>query len=331
MEYRYFGTTGMRVSAIGLGCNPFGNEVDPAGAEAIVNQAIDLGVTYFDTADSYFDGRSEDYLGRALRGKRDRVIVATKVGNATGSGPNDTGTSRRHLMDAVEASLRRLQTDYIDVYQIHSPDRHTPVEETMRALDDLVRQGKVRYIGCSNYFEWEVCEAIWTAREHHLSTFVSCQEFYNLLYRDAEKRMVPFCQKYGLALIPYFPLAGAMLSGTYRHNAEPPAGSRGAIRPSFKRWDSERNWAVQEQLASFAERRGCSLPELAVAWLLTRPMLCTVIAGADRAEHIAANVKALDLHLSEQDLEEIDAITLVDEDRTIAPVLSASRPARGRR
>jgi aryl-alcohol dehydrogenase-like predicted oxidoreductase len=331
MDYRYFGTTGMRVSAIGLGCNPFGNEVDPAGAEQIVNQALDLGVTYFDTADSYFEGRSEDYLGRALHGKRDRAIVATKAGNATGSGPNDTGASRKHLMEAAEASLRRLQTDYIDVYQIHSPDRHTPVEETMRALDDLVRQGKVRYIGCSNYFEWEACEAIWTSREHHLATFVSCQEMYNLLYRDVEKRMVPFCQKYGLALIPYFPLAGAMLSGTYQRAVTPPAGSRGAIRPSFKRWDSERNWAVQEQLAAFAERRGCSLPELAVAWLLTRPMLCTVIAGADRAAHIAANVKALDLHLSEQDLEEIDAITLVDEDRTIAPVLTASRQARGAR
>jgi aryl-alcohol dehydrogenase-like predicted oxidoreductase len=328
VEYRYFGTTGMRVSAIGVGCNPFGNEVDAVGAERIVNRALDLGVTYFDTADSYFEGRSEEFLGRALSGQRQRAIIATKVGNATGPGPNETGTSRRHLMEAVEASLRRLQTDYIDVYQIHSPDRHTPPEETMRALDDIVRQGKVRYIGCSNYFEWEACEAIWTARMHNLIPFVSCQEFYNLLYRDAEKRMAPFCQKYGLALIPYFPLAGAMLSGTYRRDVTPPEGSRGAIRPSFKRWDSERNWRVQEQLAEFAEKRGWRLPELAVAWLLTRPMLCTAIAGADKAEHVETNVRALDVQLTPEDLAELDAITLVEEDRTIAPVLQASREAR---
>lgn len=326
MDYRYFGTTGMRVSAIGVGCNPFGNEVDAKGAAAVVNRALDLGVTYFDTADSYFEGRSEEYLGRALKGQRQRAIVATKAGNATGPGLNDTGTSRRHLMDAVDASLRRLQTDYIDVYQIHSPDRHTPAEETMRALDDIVRQGKARYIGCSNYFEWEVCEAIWTARLHHLTPFVSCQEFFNLLYRDAEKRMLPFCQKYGLALIPYFPLAGAMLSGTYRRGLTPP-GTRGAIRPSFKRWDSERNWNVQEKLAAFAAARGYSLPQLAVAWLLTRPMLCTVIAGADKPEHIENNAGALDVHLSPQDLAELDEITLVEEDRTVAPVLQASRRA----
>jgi len=327
MEYRYFGTTGMRVSAIGIGCNPFGNEVDAAAAAAIVNRALDLGVTYFDTADSYFEGRSEEYLGRALKGKRESAIVATKAGNATGSGHNDTGTSRKHLMSAVEASLRRLQTDYIDVYQIHSPDRHTPVEETMRALDDLVRQGKVRYIGCSNYFEWEVCEAIWTSRLHHLTPFVSCQEFFNLLYRDAEKRMVPFCQKYGLALIPYFPLAGAMLSGSYQRAVAPAPGSRGAIRPSFKRWDSERNWSVQEQLAAFAAKRGYALPQLAIAWLLTRPMLCTAIAGADSVTHVEGNVGALEVRLSSDDLAELDTITLVEEDRTIAPVLQASRPA----
>jgi aryl-alcohol dehydrogenase-like predicted oxidoreductase len=324
VEYRYFGSTGMRVSAIGLGCNPFGNEVDAAGAARIVNQALDLGVTYLDTADSYFEGRSEEFLGQALKGQRGRAIVATKVSNAMGPGPNDSGTSRKHLMEGIEASLRRLQTDYVDVYQIHSPDRHTPVEETMRALDDIVRQGKARYIGCSNYFEWEVAEAIWTGRSQNLTPFVSCQDFYNLLYRDIEKRMTPFCQKYGLAMIPYFPLAGAMLSGTYKRGVTPP-GTRGAIRPSFKRWDSERNWAVQEQLAAFAQARGWPLPQMALAWLLTRPQLCTVIAGADAPEHIAQNVGALDVKLSSEDLAEIDRITLVEEDRTIAPVLRAAR------
>jgi aryl-alcohol dehydrogenase-like predicted oxidoreductase len=324
MEYRYFGSTGMRVSAIGLGCNPFGNEVNPAESTRIVDQALDLGVTYFDTADSYFEGRSEEYLGQALKGKRSRAIVATKVGNAMGPGANETGASRKHLMDAIEASLRRLQMDYVDVYQIHSPDRSTPAEETMRALDDIVRQGKARYIGCSNYFEWEVSEANWTARVNNLAQFASCQEFYNLLYRDLEKRMQPFLVKNGLALIPYFPLAGAMLSGTYQRDMTPP-GTRGAIRPSFKRWDSDRNWTVQEKVAEFASSRGWPLPQVAIAWLLTRPQLCTVIAGADTPEHIAQNVGALNIQLTELDLEAIDAITLVEEDRTVAPVLRATR------
>jgi aryl-alcohol dehydrogenase-like predicted oxidoreductase len=322
MDYRSLGTTGLRVSAIGLGCNPFGNEVDPATAVAIVDKAIDLGVTYFDTADSYNDGRSEEYLGQALRGRRHKVIVATKVGNRTGPGPNDRGASRQHIFASCEASLRRLQTDVIDLYQIHTPDRETPIEETLGALNALVRQGKVRYIGCSNYFEWEVAEAIWIARARGWQAFVSCQDFYNLLYRDLEKRMLPLCIKYGLAQISYFPLAGALLSGSYRRNVPPPPGSRGARRPTFKSWDSERNWTVQEGLAAFAEQRGWPLARLSLAWLLARPMVPTVIAGADRPEHIEDNARALELTLSAADLAEIDRITLVDEDRTVAPIFT---------
>jgi aryl-alcohol dehydrogenase-like predicted oxidoreductase len=321
MLYRNLGASGLRVSAIGLGCNPFGNEVDPPTAVAIVDRAIELGVNYFDTADSYYEGRSEDYLGRALKGRRQNVLVATKVGNRTGPGPNDTGASRQHIFASCEASLRRLQTDYIDVYQIHTPDRQTPIAETLDALNALVQQGKVRYIGCSNYFEWEVVEALWLARTAHEQAFVSCQDFYNLLYRDIEKRMLPMCIKYGLAVIPYLPLAGALLSGSYRRNQPPSPGSRGAIRPTFKYWDSDRNWTVQEALAAFAQQRGWSLPAMAIAWLLTRPQVPTVIAGADRPEHIADNVGALDISFSPADLEEIDRLTLVDEDRTVAPVI----------
>jgi aryl-alcohol dehydrogenase-like predicted oxidoreductase len=323
MEYRRLGTSGLRISAVGLGCNPFGNEVDPPTAEAIVNQAIDLGVTYFDTADSYFEGRSEDYLGRALKGKRDRVIVATKVGNRTGPGPNDNGTSRKHVFDSCEASLRRLQTDYIDVYQIHTPDRSTPMEETMQALHDLVRSGKVRYIGCSNYYEWEIAEAQWFARTNNLTPFVSSQDFYNMLYRDIEKRMTPLCQKYGLGMIPYFPLAGGLLGGSYKRGVAPEPGSRGAIRPTFRTWDTPRNWTAQEGLAAFAEKRGWALAQMAIAWLLSRPMMATVIAGADKAEHIAANVKALEVKFTAEDFAEIDRLTLLDEDRTIAPIYRA--------
>jgi len=321
VQFRKLGASGLQVSAIGLGCNPFGNEVDQPMAHVIVDRAIELGVNYFDTADSYYAGRSEEYLGRALLGRRHGVIVATKVGNRTGPGPNDAGASRQHVFASCEASLRRLQTDYIDLYQIHSPDRGTPIEETLDALNALVRQGKVRYLGCSNYFAWEVVEAHWIARQRGLQTFVTCQDFYNLLYRDLEKTMLPMCSKYGLGVIPYLPLAGALLSGSYRRGEPPAPGSRGAIRPTFKFWDSDRNWTVQEGLAAFAQQRGWTLPRMAIAWLLTRPMVSTVIAGADRPEHIVDNVAALDVTLSPDDLATLDRITLVDEDRTVAPVI----------
>lgn len=323
MQFRRLGASGLRVSAIGLGCNPFGNEVDQLRARAIVSSALEAGVNYFDTADSYYEGRSETFLGHALKdlGVRGEVILATKFGNRVGSGPNDGGASRQHIIASCEASLRRLQTDYIDVYQVHTPDRSTPVDETLSALDGLIRDGKVRYIGCSNYFEWEVVEAIWTARSHGWQSFITCQDFYNLLYREVEKRFVPMCLKYGLGLIPYLPLAGALLSGAYRRGVTPEAGSRGAIRPTFKYWDTDRNWRVQEALLQFADTRAWSLPRLAIAWLLSHDYVPTVIAGADLPEHIAHNVGALDITLSSDDLVELDALTLVDEDRTIAPVL----------
>ncbi len=318
------GNSGLKVSAIGLGCNPFGNEVDAAGAERIVGRALDLGVSYFDTADSYFEGRSEEFLGRALEGKRGDAIVATKFGNPVAPG-SSAGASRRYIVDACEASLRRLKTDYIDVYQVHSPDRGTPLEETIRALDDLVRAGKVRYLGSSNFYEWEIVESLWIAEKNRLNPFVIAQDFYNLLYRDIEKRMEPLCAKFGLGMVAYFPLAGALLSGTYRRGVMPPVGSRGAGRPSFKTWDSPRNWDVQEKLAAFAASRGWSLPRMALAWLLSRRQTFTVIAGADRPEHIEANVGALDIKLSAADLAELDRITLIDEDRTTAPMLRRTR------
>jgi aryl-alcohol dehydrogenase-like predicted oxidoreductase len=317
------GASGLHVSALGLGCNPFGNEVDAETAAHIVDRAIDLGVNYFDTADSYYEGRSEEYLGRALLGKRHDVVVATKLGNRVGPRPNDTGASRHHIVRACEASLRRLQTDYIDVYQIHSPDRETPQEETLEALNALIAAGKVRYIGCSNYFDWEVVEAEWIARTRGWSGFITCQDFYNLLYRDIEKRFVPMVVKYGLGLIPYLPLAGALLSGSYRRGVAPAPGSRGDIRPTFKTWDSERNWNVQESLLAFADARGWSLPAMSIAWLLSHRYVPTVIAGADRVEHIEDNAHALEIAFSSDDLAELDRLTLVDEDRTRAPVFRA--------
>jgi aryl-alcohol dehydrogenase-like predicted oxidoreductase len=324
MEYRRLGNSGLRVSAVGLGCNPFGNEVDAPLAARIVGRALDLGVTYFDTADSYFEGRSEDYLGRALQGRRGDAIIATKFGNPVEPG-SGAGASRRYIVEACEASLRRLRTDYIDVYQVHSPDRDTPLDETMRALDDLVRAGKVRYLGCSNFYEWEIVEALAIADKFNLTPFVIAQDFHNLLYRDVEKRMEPLCVKFGIGMVAYFPLAGALLTGTYRRNVAPPPGSRGAGRPSFKTWDTPRNWDVQEKLVAFAAQRGWPLPRLALAWLLSRPMTFSVIAGADAPEHVEANVGALGLKLSPEDVAELDRITLVDEDRTAAPMLRRPR------
>lgn len=320
MDFRRLGNTGMRVSAVGVGCNPFGNEVDVATAARIVHRALDLGITYFDTADSYFSGRSEEYLGRALKGRRGGAVIATKFGNPIEPGAG-AGASRRYLIQACEASLRRLGIDYIDVYQVHAPDRATALDETVRALDDLVRSGKVRYLGCSNFYEWEIVEALWLADKGRLTPFVIAQDFHNLLYRDIEKRMEPCCIKFGLGMVAYFPLAGGLLSGTYRRDVAPPPGSRGAGRPSFATWNSARNWDVQERLAAFAAERGWTLPQMALAWLLSRKMTVSVIAGADTPEHVAANVTALDVRFSQEDLAEIDRITLVDEDRTTAPML----------
>jgi len=320
MQYRRVGKSGLMVSAMGIGCNPFGIEVDLPTSKAIVHRAIDHGITYFDTADSYSRGTSEDYLGQALEGRRQNVIIATKVGNPMGDGPNERGASRSHIIASCEASLRRLRTDYIDIYQIHEPDRQTPIEETMAALDMLVRQGKVRYLGASNFYEWEVCEAQWTADRNGLTPFILCQDFYNLLYRDIEKRMEPFCVRYGLGMVSYFPLAGALLSGAYTRGAAIETDNKRQARPTFKAWDSERNWTVQEQLARFADSRGWTLPQMALAWLLTRPMTSSLIAGVDRVAHLDANMKALDVKFTADDLTEIDRITLVDEDRTRAPI-----------
>ncbi|HLH77580.1 MAG TPA: aldo/keto reductase [Candidatus Binataceae bacterium] len=328
MEYRQVGKSGLHVSAFGLGCNPFGAEVDEATAVAIVNRALELEISFFDTADSYNRGRSEEFLGKALRGRRHQAIIATKFGNPVGPRESDRGASRQHIIAACEASLRRLQTDYIDLYQVHEPDRRTPIEESMGALDNLVRQGKVRYLGASNFFEWEVCEAQWTAQQRGWNGFVLCQDFYNLLYRDIEKRMVPFCIKYGLGMDAYLPLAGGLLTGTYRRGQAPPQGSRGASRATFQTWISDRNWDVQEKLMALAQSRGWSLPQMALAWLLTRPMMATIIAGADSPAHLEANLKALDVRFTPADLAEIDRLTLVEEDRTVAPVYRVLHPER---
>ena len=325
MQYRHVGRSGLAASAIGIGCFPFGGFVDIPASCAVVDQALDLGINYFDTANSYGIGKSEAALGIALEGKRQQALIATKFGNRMGDGPNDIGASRIAIVRACEASLKRLKTDYIDLYQLHWPDHDTPIEETLRALDDLVRAGKVRYIGASNLFEWELCEAHFTAERYGLPRFVSAQDHYNLLYRDAEKRMEPFCVKYGVGMTSYFPLAGGMLAGAYRRGELTP-GTRQANNPNTAAWQSERNWGVQEKLAAFAQQRGWTLAQMSLAWLLSRPATFTVIAGADNPQQLKDNIKSLEIRFTPEDLLEIDRITLVDEDRSVAPVYRTLRP-----
>ena len=325
MHYRQIGNSSLMASAVGLGCFPFGGFVNIADSRSIVDQAIESGINYFDTANSYGLGKSEETLGLALQGRRERVLIATKFGNRMGDGIADFGTSRRAVIKACEDSLVRLKTDYIDLYQLHWPDRNTPLEETMRALDDLVRAGKIRYVGASNLFEWELCEAYFIAEKWGLAKFVSTQDHYNLLYRDIEKRFEPFCIRFGIGMTHYFPLAGGMLSGVHTRERLAP-GSRQSANPNALAWHSERNWKVQEQLLAFAQERGWSLPQMSLAWLLTRPATFTVIAGADTPQQLQENVGSLDIRFTDEELLEIDRITLIDEDRTVAPVFRRMRP-----
>ena len=326
MQYRHVGRSGLIASAIGVGCFPFGGYVGQADVQAVVDQALELGINYFDTANSYGIGKSEEALGLALQGgKREKALIATKFGNRTGDGPNDAGNSRIAVIAACEASLKRLKTDCIDLYQVHWPDRATPIEETLRALDDLVRAGKVRYIGASNFFAWELCEAHFIAEQQGLAKFISTQDHYNLLYRDIERRFEPFCIKYGLGMTHYFPLAAGMLSGVHRRGEIAP-GTRQANNPNTPAWQSERNWNVTEQLRAFAQERGWTLAQMSLAWLLQRPATFTVIAGADKPQHLLENVLALQIRFTPEDLVEIDRITLVDEDRSVAPPYRQLRP-----
>jgi aryl-alcohol dehydrogenase-like predicted oxidoreductase len=327
MQYRHVGRSGLMASALGVGCFPFGGYVAQDMVQQVVDQALDLGINYFDTANSYGIGKSEEALGLALRhgGKRAQALIATKFGNRMGDGPNDTGASRMAVLRACEDSLRRLQTDHIDLYQLHWPDHGTPIEETLRALDDLVRAGKVRYIGASNMFAWELCEAHHVAQQYGLAKFISAQDHYNLLYRDIEKRFEPFCVKYGIGMTHYFPLAAGMLTGVHSRDAIVP-GSRQDKNPNTAAWQSQRNWDVTEQLQAFAQARGWTLAQMALAWLLQRPATFTVIAGADRPQHLKDNVKALEIRFTPEDLVEIDRITLVDEDRSVAPPYRQLRP-----
>jgi aryl-alcohol dehydrogenase-like predicted oxidoreductase len=315
LQQRNLGRCGLIVSAVGLGCNNFGGRLDREATRAVVHKALDLGITFFDTSDTYGEGGgSEEYLGRALAGRRDEIVLASKfarpMDRPMDEGCRLQGASRRYIMTAVEASLRRLNTDRIDLYQQHIADPRTPIEETLRALDDLVRQGKIRYIGCSTLSAWQVVEAQWTSVHFGLERFVACQERYNLLERQLDEELMPVVQSYGLGLIPFAPLANGLLTGKYRREAPLPAGARLASTPRLAaRYLTEANWARVERLDAFCAARGHSLLELAFGWLLQRPGVASVIAGATTPEQVEANVRAAEWVLSREEIDEIDRIT----------------------
>ena len=308
MEYRQLGRSGLRVSVIGLGGNTFGRYADEQQTAQIIHQALDLSINLVDTADVYNSGASEELVGKAVRGRRDEVLLATKVGIRNGDGPNDGGSSRKHVIEGCHASLRRLNVETIDLYQIHRFDPQTPLLETLGALDDLVRAGKVRYIGCSNYAAWQVTQSLWISDRERLARFVSVQPEYNLLKRTIEDGLVPCCQEFGLGIIPYYPLAAGILTGKYQPGQPPPAGTRGHNNPNFApRLKPETLQAVQ-RLDAWAHERNHTVGELALAWLAARPGVSTIIAGTTRPEQVVANARAAEWHLTSADLTAIDEI-----------------------
>jgi aryl-alcohol dehydrogenase-like predicted oxidoreductase len=307
MEYRNLGTSGLKVSAVGLGCNNFGMRIDADQTNAVVHAALDAGINFFDTADVYGGTQSEVFLGQALKGiDRDSVVIATKFAMPLGEGRR--GASRRYIMSAVEASLKRLGMDHIDLYQQHAPDPDTPIEETLRALDDLIQAGKVRYIGNSNFNGWQLADADWTARSAGLNRFVSAQNLYNLLDRRLEREVLPACKRFGLGMLPYFPLASGLLTGKYNRGQPAPedtrlAGERGRAALT------DANFDVVEKLDGFARERGHTLLTLAMSWLASNPVVASVIAGATRVEQVQDNVEAAGWQLTPDELSEVAGLS----------------------
>ena len=306
MNYRQLGKSGLQVSSIGLGTNNFGSRLDDSQSALIVNQALESGINMIDTSNSYGQSLSEEYIGIALKGKRQKAIIATKVSSRMADGPNNAGNSRGHIMTEVEASLRRLGTDYIDLYQIHWWDPNTPLEETLRALDDLVRHGKVRYIGSSNFSGWQACEAAWIAQTLGITKFVSTQPHYSMMAREVEEELVPFCRRYGIGILPYYPLENGFLTGKYKRNKPPPDGTR--LAADNRGMFTDHNFDVLDRLDEFAKHRNHTVLELAFAWLLGNDAVSSVIAGATKINQVTTNAEAANWCLSDQELTEVNSI-----------------------
>jgi aryl-alcohol dehydrogenase-like predicted oxidoreductase len=309
MEYRQLGRAGVRVSIIGLGTNRFGTDkLLQAEVDNILDAALELGINFIDCADTYVRGRAEETLGQALKGRRERFILATKGVLPVGEGPNDRGASRYHIRQAIEASLQRLHTDYIDLYYMHRWDDTTPIEETLRTLDDLVRQGKVCYVGASEYASWQLAHANLLAEVRGWTPFVALQSRYNMLERQIEGEVLPYCRAYGVGFVPYYPLAGGFLTGKYQRGEPPPAGSRGATDAGMQRYMTAGHYDTLEALTTWAAAHGHGLNELAQVWLLAQPQVCSVISGATSLQHVRHNAKAASWSLTEAELAEVDAI-----------------------
>ncbi|MBI4337246.1 MAG: aldo/keto reductase [Chloroflexi bacterium] len=304
MEYRRLGRSGLKVSRVCLGTNMLGGYVDEAASLRVVDTALEQGINFIDTSNSYTGGRSEEVLGKAMKGRRQQVILATKVVSPVGPGVNDRGASRKHMMDAVEASLRRLQTDYIDVYYQHFWDADTPLEETLRTFDDLVRQGKVRYAACSNFYGWQLMKALWISEAHNLVRFEAVQPEYSFLRRGVERELFPACLDQEVGVVPYRVLMVGIFAGRYQVGQEPPPDSRLASLPANReRFMTEDTLAAAEGLKEMAARGGHTPAELCIAWALSNPVITSVILGSSRPEQVIANAKSVDIKLTPDELE----------------------------
>ena len=313
MELRSLGRTGIKVSNLCLGCMMFGGKTTPADSARIIDRALDAGINFLDTANVYNAGRSEEATGAALKanGRRQQVVLATKVHGRMGEGPNDWRNTRRHIIESCEASLRRLGTDWIDLYQIHRPDPDIPADETLRALDDLVRSGKVRYIGTSTYAAWQIVETLWVSKEYGLNRFVCEQPPYHILDRRVERELVPMAQTFGIGIIPWSPLAGGMLTGKSRRDEPPPEDSRWATynsNPMQRRRWNERIFDALEALEPLAQARGVTMSQLALAWVMQQPGITSPIIGPRTMEQLEDNLKAFDVTISDEDREVIDGV-----------------------
>ena len=311
MRYRHLGNSGLEVSETGLGANSFGEQGrrDYAESKAIIHAAIDHGINFIDTSNVYAQGLSEEYIGRALKCRRDEMLIGTKFGSMRNYGPNLFGGGRKFVMDSIEGSLRRLGTDYIDLYMIHRPDPRLPIEETLRAMDDIVRQGKALYIGVCNFEAWRMVDAFWTCKHGGMTQIISSQFEYSMLYRSSEAEMLPACRAHGVGVMPYLPLAAGFLTGKVNLNGVPPAGTRLALDAGQSgRWITEGNLRVIGKLQDWARERGKSLVDLAFAWLLADPIVGTVISGASSPEQIAENARASSWQLTSSERAEVTSI-----------------------
>ncbi len=312
MQYKKLGRTGLKVSAICLGTATYGHQVNEIEAINIIKRALAAGINFFDTADMYAEGKCEEIIGKAFKEERHSVVLATKVGNKVGPGVNDVGSSRKHIMKGVEDSLRRLQTDYIDLYYIHTPDYTTPMEETLRALDDLVQQGKVRYIGLSNFHAWQLCKALWLSDRYNLARFDCIESPYNLLTRDIEYELLPLCSSEGVGICAWAPLAGGLLTGKYDPNKPPPKGTKfttvGNRRSYHDIYWSTANFEAVARLKQIAEGHRCSLAQFALAWILSNSTITSAICGTTSVKQLEENLGASEVKLSQEELAACDEV-----------------------